>query len=452
MALVENIKVDASNVTIRDISLLDVIPESPLDFGAQPGNPAFDSGPALNAFTEFVRTKYRSTYSPSSKDDPNMYDLAGKCIDLSQGTYYIKGPVVFPDMFNYTLINPSITATAGFPSDRALLEFKLEVGTRPLNGIRINNPVLDANWLAEGCILAQDFWKMPIIGGVLSRYRAYGVKTDYVQYPPHELNMAFTHIGQQPVWEADKPSDVTSGTALDINNYDNNFTSLIISQQYGDIAILRKGANAFSNCHFYPNQETDTEKGRVVILSNGDQFSNCYFDGCSVVSYQDGARYTISDSVWLMPRHGIAINLISNPYQVKVHNCRFRNTTGTALPQSVIRMKTIAEGRTSRPDIQGNYTENCTAISTVGRQYYTLTSTESARVVTITVPDQYQPLASVQVQENASNSNDDTWLVKARMISTSQVRMRPYNMNVGWGSTATYTGGLVLTYNLTGDL
>lgn len=424
--------------------------DDPRNYGAMPDVSTFDSAVALDLWCDSVLTRKRQTSFPSSKDDPTMLNLGGAILDMSQGVYYTTKPLAFVDTFNFTLLNPTITALDGFTAGRAILEFKLGTGARPLDGIRIENPVLDGNWKADGCILAYDFWKMPIIGGVLSRYREYGVKTDYVSYPPHELNMALTHIGQQPVWEADIPADVVNGVALDINNYDNNYTGLIISQQVKDVAYLRKGAGSFVNCHFYPHQETDPTKGKISIMSNADQFVGCYFDGCQVESSADGARYTISACNWLVANHGIALNMVSNPFQVKVTDCRFRNTTGTTMATSVIRMKTIAEGRTSRPDIRNNVTENCTAISTSGREFFTLTSTDAARVVTRNIPDQFQPASSVGIQETYGNTNDDTWLLKARLISTSQVRMRPYNMTK-LASTATYKGLVVLMYNIEND-
>lgn len=424
--------------------------DDPRNYGAVPDDPTFDSSAALDLWRDSVLTRKRQTSFPSSKDDPTMLNLGGAILDMSQGVYYTTKPLDFVDTFNFTLLNPTITALDGFTAGRAILEFKLGTGTRPLDGIRIENPVLDGNWKADGCILAYDFWKMPIIGGVLSRYREYGVKTDYVSYPPHELNMALTHIGQQPVWEADIPADVVNGVALDINNYDNNYTGLIISQQVKDVAYLRKGAGSFVNCHFYPHQETDPTKGKISIMSNADQFVGCYFDGCQVESSADGARYTISACNWLVANHGIALNMVSNPFQVKVTDCRFRNTTGVTMSASVIRMKTISEGRTSRPDIRNNVTENCAAISTSGREFFTLTSTDAARVVTRDIPDQFRPASSVGIQETSGNTNDDTWLLKARLISTGQVRMRPYNMT-NLASTATYTGPVVLMYNTEND-
>lgn len=425
--------------------------DDPRNYGAKPCDSTFDSSDTLDLWRDSILLRKRQSAFPSSKDDATMINMGGSVLDMSQGVYYISKPLVFTDTFNFTLLNPTMTATTEFMSGRSLLEFKLGTGMRPLNGIRIENPVLDGNWKADGCILAHDFWKMPVIGGVLSRYREYGVKTDYAIYPPHELNMSFTHIGQQPVWEAEIPVDVVNGVALDINNYDNNYTGLIISQQVKDVAYLRKGAGSFVNCHFYPHQETDSTKGKISIMSNGDQFVGCYFDGCQVEASADGARYTISACNWLVANHGIALNMISNPFQVKVTDCRFRNTTGTTMSTSVIRMKTISEGRTSRPDIRNNTTENCSAISTSGREFFTLTSTNTARVVTRNIPDHFQPATSVIIQETPGNTNDDTWLIKARLISSSQVRIRPYNMNAGWDTIATYQGPVALIYNIEND-
>ncbi|HFG4301650.1 TPA: hypothetical protein ACGGED_001023, partial [Escherichia coli] len=425
--------------------------DDPRNYGAKVNDSDFDNSSALEIWKDSLIARNRTKLFPSSKDDPLMNNMGGYIFCMSQGVYYVKKPLEIIDTFNFIIDAPSLVATEGFTSGRSVLEIKLGTGTRPLNGVQINNPYIDGNWKADGCILLEDFWKAPVIGGLLSRYREYGIKTDYILFPPHELNISLTHIGQQPVWEADIPSDVVNGVALDINNYDNNYTGMIISQQVKDVAYLRKGAGSFVNCHFYPHQETDATKGKIAVMSNGDQFVGCYFDGCQVESNTDGARYTISACNWLVPNHGIAINMVSNPFQVKITGCRFRNTTGVTLNSSVVRMKTISEGRTSKPDIRNNVTENCSAISTSGREFFTLTSTSSARVVTRTIPDQFQPASTVLIQETAANTNDDTWILKARLISTSQVRIRPYNMDAGWSSTSTYSGQVVLIYNIEND-
>lgn len=426
--------------------------DDPRNYGAKPNIATYDSSDALALWRDSIITRKRKTAYPTGREDPNMFNLGGAVFDMSQGAYYISRSFTIDNCLNFTVMNPSLIAIGSFPDTDAVLDFRKLSGTRPIENIVVFNPNIDANWKAASSIrITGDFLKVTVWGGLLTRYLQHGVKMQPNGSSPHELNMGKTHIFQQPDWRDPFPSHVTEGVGLDIDCYDNNFSDIIIGSQYKDVMILRKGANAFSNCHFYPDQDTDSTKGRVVIMSNADQFSNCYFDGCLIESNSDGARFTINACNWLVPPHGVAINLISNPYQVKVTQCRFRNTTGTTMNDSVIKMKTLAEGRVSRPDIRNNYTENCTAISTSGSEYFTLTSTESARVVTRDIPDQFQPATSVIIQEHAVNTNDDTWLLKARLISTSQVRMRPYNMNVGWSTTATYTGPVILTYNIEND-
>lgn len=426
--------------------------DDPRNYGAKPNVATFDSSDALALWRDSVITRKRKTAYPTGREDPNMFNLGGAVFDMSQGAYYVSRSFTIDDCFNFTVMNPSLIAIGSFPDTDAVLDFRKINGTRPIENIAVFNPNIDANWKAASSIrITGDFVGVSVWGGMLIRYLQHGVKVQPNGASPHELNMSKTRIFQQPDWRDPFPSHVTEGVGLDIDNYDNNFSDIIIGPQYKDVMILRKGANAFSNCHFYPDQDTDSNKGRVVIMSNADQFSNCYFDGCLIESNSDGARFTINACNWLVPPHGVAINLISNPYQVKVTQCRFRNTTGTTMSTSVIRMKTIAEGRTSRPDIRNNETENCTAISTSGREFFTLTSTDAERVVTRNIPDQFRPAATVSIMESSSNPNDDTWLLKARLISTSQVRIRPYNMNAGWSSTATYTGPVVLMYNTVND-
>ena len=424
--------------------------DDPRNYGARAFDVYFDSSQAINECLLAFRYYNATPHFRSSKDDPAMSNLGGAVIDFKGLIYYIKRGINIVDSFNFSINNPSFTAADGYVESEPMLEISLDAGTRPINGVEINNPRIDANWRATGCILLKDFWKLPIFGGLLSRYIDFGLRTDYDLLAPHELNVFGTHIAQQPVWEANIPSQVTSGLALDINNFDNNYTGMIISQQVGDVARLRKGAGSFVNCHFYPNQEQDPSKGRVIIESSTDQFVSCYFDGCQVATTDDGNRFTIDSCHWLSPRHGICVDLRgSNPYQVSIRNCRFRNTTGTSFTESVIRMSTIAQGRVSRPSIRNNYTEGCTAISTTGLQYYNLNSTESSRVVTIDVPDQYKPCLNAYIQENPSNSNDDVWFVKGRLVdSGNSFRMRPYNMQVGFSTTATYSGGVIIQYNV----
>ncbi|QHJ78130.1 MAG: hypothetical protein [Caudoviricetes sp.] len=425
--------------------------DDPRNYGAKPNVSTFDSSDALALWRDSIITRKRKTAYPTGREDPNMFNLGGAVFDMSQGAYYISRSFTIDNCLNFTVMNPSLIAIGSFPDTDAVLDFRKLSGTRPIENIVVFNPNIDANWKAASSIrITGDFLKVTVWGGLLTRYLQHGVKMQPNGSAPHELNMSKTHIFQQPDWRDPFPSHVTEGVGLDIDCYDNNFSDIIIGSQYKDVMILRKGANAFSNCHFYPDQDTDSTKGRVVIMSNADQFSNCYFDGCLIESNSDGARFTINACNWLVPPHGVAINLISNPYQVKITQCRFRNTTGTTMNDSVIKMKTLAEGRVSRPDIRNNYTENCTAISTSGREYFTLTSTEAARVVTRDIPDHFRPASSVSIMESSGNTNDDTWLLKARLISTNQVRMRPYNMT-NLASTATYTGPVTLTYNTEND-
>lgn len=425
--------------------------DDPRNYGAKPNVATFDSSDALALWRDSIIARKRKTAYPTGREDPNMFNLWGAVFDMSQGAYYISRSFTIDNCLNFTVMNPSLIAIGSFPDTDAVLDFRKLSGTRPIENIVVFNPNIDANWKAASSIrITGDFLQVTIWGGLLTRYLQHGVKMQPNGSRPHELNMSKTHIFQQPDWRDPFPSHVTEGVGLDIDCYDNNFSDIIIGSQYKDVMILRKGANAFSNCHFYPDQDTDSTKGRVVIMSNADQFSNCYFDGCLIESNSDGARFTINACNWLVPPHGVAINLISNPYQVKVTQCRFRNTTGTTMNNSVIKMKTLAEGRVSRPDIRNNYTENCTAISTSGREYFTLTSTESARVVTRDIPDHFLPASSVSIMESSGNTNDDTWLLKARLISNNQVRMRPYNMT-NLASTATYTGPVVLMYNIEND-
>lgn len=425
--------------------------DDPRNYGAKPNVATYDSSDALALWRDSIIARKRKTAYPTGREDPNMFNLWGAVFDMSQGAYYVSRSFTIDDCLNFTVMNPSLIAIGSFPDTDAVLDFRKINGTRPIENIVVFNPNIDANWKAASSIrITGDFVGVSVLGGMLIRYLQHGVKVQTNGASPHELNMSKTRIFQQPDWRYQFPSHVTEGVGLDIDNYDNNFSNIIIGPQYKDVMILRKGANAFSNCHFYPDQDTDSTKGRVVIMSNADQFSNCYFDGCLIESNSDGARFTINACNWLVPPHGVAINLISNPYQVKVTQCRFRNTTGTTMSTSVIRMKTIAEGRTSRPDIRNNETENCTAISTSGREFFTLTSTDAERVVTRNIPDQFRPASTVSIMESSSNPNDDTWLLKARLISTNQVRIRPYNMT-NLASTATYTGQVVLMYNTAND-
>lgn len=427
--------------------------DDPRNYGAKPCDSTFDSSDALDLWRDSIIKRNRKTTYSTDREDPNMYNLGGTVFDMTQGTYYVSRPFTITDCLNFSMLNPSLLAIGAFPSTEPVLDFRKVNGSRPIENIVVFNPNIDANWKASGAIrVYDDFLKVTILGGLLTRYLRYGLKTEPNDSQPHELNVGKTFIFQQPDWNASYPTNVTDGVGLDINNYDNNFSDLVIGSQYADVMYLRKGANSFSNSHFYPNQSADSAKGRVVIMSNADIFVGCYFDGCLIESNSDGARFTVSSCNWLVPEHGVAINLISNPFQVKITGCRFRNTTGTVMPLSVIRMKTIAEGRSSRPDIRNNFSEGCQSISTSGREFFTLTVSGSSRVVTRAIPDQFQPANTVSIQEVAANTNDDTWLIKARLISSSQVRIRPYNMDTGWSSQATYSGQVVLIYNSENDM
>ena len=99
----------------------------PIDYGADPTG-RVDSTDAFAAAVGACLARNTSGHVLSF----GVADLGGVTLDLGGGDYLVSSPVVFPAGFgNYRIIDGSLRASAGFPSDRFMVEFGTGSCTNP---------------------------------------------------------------------------------------------------------------------------------------------------------------------------------------------------------------------------------------------------------------------------------------------------------------------------------
>ena len=140
----------------------------------------------------------------------------------------------------------------------------------------------------------------------------------------------------------------------------------------------------YSNCHFYSGVASWPESG-VRSLDTADDFDGCYFDSVPLFLRN---RSIVSDCYFVIEEtKDFAIELTTiDPYHIKITDNRFRKAGASV---QAIKMKTIEEGRVTRPYIYDNLAAGCTVLTTKGAHPVNISATST----TFAIPDQYQPLS-----------------------------------------------------------
>jgi hypothetical protein len=328
-------------------------------------------------------SRFKSTL-PTPPANKN-YDAKGKGLDFSGRTYNLAAAADFSGIDNLSVYNPSFVGLPGFVGTE-LVKFSSLDPTWYVENVTLWNPYFDCNWNVDFGFDAADFLNLKVMGGKLTHYRMKGFRTRRINVGPHEVNMTGTFIFQREYNET-FPVDITEGEAFEIGNYDNNFTNVVIGYQKKWAGTLAKGANMFSNCHFYSGVASWPESG-VRSLDTADDFDGCYFDSVPLFLRN---RSSVSDCYFVIEAtKDFAIELTElDPYMVKITSNRFRKNGGTST--AAIKMKTIAEGRITRPDIYDNKADGCTVLQTKGAHPVNISNTST----NFALPDQYQPLSSL---------------------------------------------------------
>ena len=361
------------------------LPMSPSAWGARADGT--DDSTAINTMITYFKSTLPAP--PANKN----YDAKGKGLDFSGRTYNLAETVDFSGIDNLSIYNPSFVALPGFVGTE-LVKFNSLDPTWYVENTTLWNPYFDCDWNVDFGFDAADFLNLKVMGGKITHYRKKGFRTRRINVGPHEINMVGTFLFQREDNET-YPVDVTEGEAFEIGNYDNNFTNVVIGYQKKWAGTLASGANTFTNCHFYSGTVSWPESG-LRSLDTADDFVGCYFDYTPLILKN---RSTVDDcSFVISPTRDYAIDLDTiDPFLIKIVNNRFRKESGPSV--AAIKMKTIAQGRLTRPDIYDNKADGCTVIQTRGGHEANITSSTT----TFTVPDQYLPLGSFGPVRLASN-------------------------------------------------
>lgn len=353
------------------------LPMSPSAWGAKAdGN---DDSVAINKMISHFKSTLPTP--PANKN----YDAKGKGLDFSGRTYSLAATADFSGIDNLSVYNPSFVGLSGFVGTE-LAKFSSLDPTWYVENITLWNPYFDCNWNVDFGFDAADFLNFKVMGGKITHYRKKGFLTRRINVGPHEVNMTGTFIFQREYNET-FPVDITEGEAFEIGNYDNNFTNVVIGYQKKWAGTLAKGANMFSNCHFYSGVASWPESG-VRSLDNADDFDGCYFDSVPLFLR---TRSSVSGCYFVIEAtKDFAIELTTtDPYLIRITNNRFRKWAGGSV--EAIKMKTIAEGRFIRPYIYDNAADGCTVLQTKGAHPVNISNTST----NFALPDQYQPLSSL---------------------------------------------------------
>lgn len=369
---------------------------------------------------------------------PGGVDMAGDGIDWTGYKCRLSQKLDLSGLFNYNFVNPSFIAHSTF-TGTALLRIDSD-HTYLASGITWINPQLDATWMADYCVEAYDFLKWTMVGGKFSHYKKKGFITGTVHDAPHEINATGTFFFQREYNETFPPS-ITEGEAFEINNYDNDFTGIIVGYQKKWAFTLNKGSNKFMGGHFYTGLNSATEGG-VRSYDVGNDFIGVYFDytwvRLAARNSAQGCQFGVNDG-------GKAVFMGTNPFLVKVTNCRFNKTGATS---NVFDMPTIAGGRVARPNIFDNEYNGCTGISTRGPWFQPI----GAAVVTVQVPDEFRPLGNFSMPGRAasvSGAYADRILGASYNAATNDMTINCYQVSGGSLVAATLGGGsMVMNMNV----
>lgn len=392
------------------------LPMSPSAWGAKADGT--DDSPAINSMISYFKSTLPTP--PANKN----YDAKGKGLDFSGRTYSLAATADFSGIDNLSLYNPSFVGLAGFVGTE-LAKFSSLDPTWYVENTTLWNPYFDCNWNVDFGFDAADFLNLKVFGGKITHYRKKGFRTRRINVGPHEVNMTGTFIFQREYNET-FPVDIAEGEAFEIDNFDNNFTNIVVGYQKKWSFTLASGANMFSNCHIYSGVESWPESG-VRSLDNSDDFDGCYFD--SVPLYLRN-RSSVSDCYFVIEgTKDYAIELTTtDPYQIRITGNRFRKNGGASV--AAIKMKTIAEGRVNRPLIYDNTADGCTVIQTKGPHPVNISATST----TFALPDQYQPLSSlgpVYLAAGADGLFQERMFGQAYNSTTKQVTVNCYAVSGG---------------------
>lgn len=392
------------------------LPMTPSAWGAE--DDGSDSSVAINKMIAHFK---RTLPVPAANKN---YDAKGKGLDFSGRTYHLVGTIDASGIDNLSVYNPSLVAISGFVGTE-LIKFSSLEPTWYVENITLWNPYFDCNWNVDFGFDAADFLNLKVMGGKITHYRKKGFRTRRINVGPHEVNMTGTFIFQREYNET-FPAGITEGEAFEIGNYDNNFTGVVVGYQKKWAFTLASGANMFSNCHIYSGVESWPESG-VRSLDTADDFNGCYFDSVPLLLRN---RSSVSDCYFVIEEtKDFAIELTTtDPYQIKIDNNRFRKLAGTSV--QAIKMKTIAEGRLTRPDIYNNTADGCTVLQTRGAHPVNISATST----TFALPDQYQPLSSlgpVYLAASADGVFQERMFGQAYNSTTKQITVNCYAVSGG---------------------
>ena len=344
-------------------------------FAGVVGDGVVDDGESCN--------KLISVFKALGVPSPGGVNMNGRGIDWTGYICKISKTVDLTGLLNYVFTNPTFIGMGNFTGG-SLLKIDSD-HTYPVSMITWVNPQLDCAWNVDYCVEAYDFLKWSVLGGKLTHYKKKGFITGTIHDAAHEINMLGTFFFQRE-WNEVYPPSITEGEAWELNNYDNEFTNVIIGYHKQWAFTNKKGTNRFIGGHIYTGHN-DSVNGGARSLGSDDDFVGTYFDYTWLQI--SGTRSSVSSCKFGINNGNIAIKLSLNPYNVKIVNNRLRKTgSGNA---RCIELPTIAEGRTSRPIIKENTFEGCEFLNTVGNLYQPIWNS----VNTTTIPDEYRPLSSI---------------------------------------------------------
>lgn len=322
---------------------------------------------------------------------PGGLDMQGNGIDWTGYRCAISRKLDLSGIFNYSFTNPAFIAHVDFV-DNALLRIDSD-RTYLASGITWINPQLDAAWLADYCVEAFDFVKWTMISGKFSHYRKKGFITGQIKDAPHEVNVVGTFFFQRE-WNEVYPPSIVEGEAWELNNYDNDFSNVVVGYQMKWAFTNVKGANRFVGGHVYTGHKSISEGG-ARSLDSDDDFVGTYFDNTWLSIAK--TRTSVQACQFAVSEAGLAIRLGDNPYRVKIVNNRFRKKVGSS--SNCIEMPKVKDGRVSRPDIYDNQYEGCTGVVTRGALYQPVWSAEH----TVEIPDDFLPISNIASVGKSSN-------------------------------------------------
>ena len=369
-------------------------------FGAI-GDGVTDDGTACNAAIQY----FKSLGVPITEG----LSLGGRGLDWSGATFAVSRTLDLTGLSFYAFYGLALKAVAPFTGD-ALVRVNSD-GVWYANSVYLSNPVLDGNWIVDICLEAYDFAKLTVAGGMFTHYRKKGILTGRKVTMPHELILAHTFFFQRE-WNEEYPADITEGEAFEINNPDNELTSVTVGYQKQWAGTLNDGSNTVTAGHFYTGHVAESPTGGLRSFNSQNTFMGCFFD-YTWLSIQSRTIVTGCRFWYPSGTDTLALKISVSGFDNKVTANTFRKSGGASTP--AILVPTMAEGRTGVvADIHSNIFENCGGNSYRSVLYVAM----SGHYIDVPVPDHLRPVANFGPITTRGGDNTQDHIYTSSLNST----------------------------------